>query len=82
VPRNTKVHFEFTKSGFAGYSMDVIADQAQNVHAILKPTSVAVEAGEKKQRHGKKNNDEKKDEKKIEAPASKDGVIDIDDALK
>jgi hypothetical protein len=82
VPRNTKVHFEFTKSGFAGYSMDVIADQAQNVHAILKPTSVAVETGEKKQHHGRKNSDGKKDEKKVEPPASKDGVIDVDDALK
>jgi serine/threonine protein kinase len=82
VPHNTRVHFEFTKSGFTAYSMDVIADQAQNVHAILKPAPVAVEAGEKKQRHGKKNGDEKKEEKKIEAPASKDGVIDIDEALK
>jgi hypothetical protein len=82
VPHNTRVHFEFTKSGYTGYSMDVIADQAQNVHAILKVAPVAVEAGEKKQRHGKKNVDEKKEEKKIEAPASKDGVIDIDEALK
>ena len=79
VPRNTKVHFEFTKTGFAGYSMDVIADQPQNVQAVLKPVSVAAENPvEKKQRHGKKNGDEKKPD----APPSKDGVIDIDDALK
>jgi hypothetical protein len=32
----------------------------------------------KKQRHGKKNGSGKR----TEAPASKDGVIDIDDALK
>ena len=79
MPRNTKVHFEFTKNGFTGYSMDVISDQAQTVHAVLKPASVAAENSvEKKQRHGKKG----ADEKKAEAPPSKDGVIDIDDALK
>jgi hypothetical protein len=80
VPHNTKVHFEFSRAGFIGYSMDVIADQAQTVHAVLKPTpaAAAAEPGEKKQHHGKKNSDEKKHE----APPSKDGVIDIDDALK
>jgi eukaryotic-like serine/threonine-protein kinase len=79
VPRNTRIHFEFTKSGYAGYSMDVIADQAQNVHAVLKPAPVAVEnVVEKKQHHGKKP----AEEKKVEAPPSKDGVIDLDDALK
>jgi serine/threonine protein kinase len=84
VPRNTRVHFEFSKAGFAGYSMDVIADQAQNVHAVLKPAPsapapvTAESGGEKKQRHGKRSGDEKK----AEAAPSKDGVIDLDDALK
>ncbi len=79
VPHNTKVHFEFTKAGFTGYSMDVISDQAQTVHAVLKPVPVATETPtEKKQRHGKKNGEEKK----ADAPPSKDGVIDLDDALK
>ena len=78
VPRNAKVHFEFSKSGYTGYSMDVIADQAQNVQAALKPAPVAVEASAEKQkpRHAKK------EEKKAEAAPSKDGLIDLDDALK
>src|SRR5204863_3124731 len=36
VPKNTKVHFEFTKAGHLSYSMDVIADQAQQVRATLR----------------------------------------------
>ena len=78
VPHNTKVHFEFSKTGYSSYSMDVIADQAQNVHAVLKAAPAAAESGgEKKQRQ--KKHEEKP---KSDAPASKDGVIDIDDALK
>ncbi len=77
VPHNSKVHFEFSKTGFSSYSMDVIADQAQNVHAVLKAAPAAADNGEKKQRQ--KKHDEKP---KSDAPASKDGVIDIDDALK
>jgi hypothetical protein len=78
VPRNSKVHFEFNKAGYISYAMDVIADQAQNVHAVLHPAPVVAEsASEKKQRHKKAP-----EEKKELAPASKDGVIDIDDALK
>ncbi len=79
VPHNTKVHFEFTKTGFTGYSMDVISDQAQTVHAVLKPVPVATETPvEKKHPHGKRNGEEKK----LDVPPSKDGVIDLDDALK
>jgi hypothetical protein len=78
VPKNTKVHFEFSKGGYIGYSMDVIADQAQNVHAVLKSAPVAVENVEKRPKKGKKENGEKKPET---AP-SKDGLIDLDDALK
>ncbi|MGZ6142508.1 MAG: serine/threonine protein kinase [Myxococcales bacterium] len=78
VPRNSKVHFEFSKAGYIGYSMDVIADQAQNVQASLKPAPVAVESGEKKARHAKKEGGEKK----AQAAPSKDGLIDLDDALK
>src|SRR5205823_5520159 len=73
VPKNTKVHFEFSKSGHIGYAMDVIADQAQNVHAVLKPAPVAPENGEKKQKKSKKESSEKKPD---QAP-SKDGLIDL-----
>ena len=86
VPKNSKVHFEFTKAGYSGYSMDVIADQAQTVNAVLKPLAVSADSSvvpaggvsEKKPRHGKRGGEEKK----VEAPPSKDGVIDIDDVLK
>ena len=77
VPKNTKVHFEFAKAGYIGYAMDVIADQAQNVQAQLKPAPMAVEATERKT-HKKKEGGEKK----AEAAPSKDGLIDLDDALK
>src|SRR5205807_2044906 len=76
VPKNTKVHFEFTKSGYASYSMDVIADQAQQVKATLKAVAVA----EKKESGpGKKKKSE--GEKKAEELPN-DGVIDLGDALK
>jgi hypothetical protein len=70
VPKNARVHFEFSKNGYTGYAMDVIADQSQNVHAALKAASVASEERPKKKK--KKAND---------TPA-KDGLIDLDDALK
>jgi hypothetical protein len=79
VPHNTKVHLEFSKAGFTDYSMDVIGDRAQTVHAVLNPTPVAAETHSgKKQQHGRKTGGGKK----TEAPATKDGVIDVDDALK
>ena len=79
MPPKAKVHLEFSKAGFTNYSMDVIADRAQSVRAVLSPTPVAAETHPgKQQRHGKKNGSGKR----TEAPASKDGVIDIDDALK
>jgi len=70
VPRNSKVHFEFSKAGYVSYAMDVIADQAQNVHAVLK--QAPAEVVEHKPRPEKR---------KRQAP-SKDGLIDIEDALK
>jgi len=73
VPKNTKVHFEFSKTGYASYSMDVIADQAQQVRAILHAAAVA----EKKDARKKKPEGEKKAE---QLPG--EGVIDLDDALK
>jgi hypothetical protein len=76
VPKNTKVHFEFSKAGYIGYSMDVIADQAQNVHAQLRPAPVAA-ADPAEKKSTKKTRKEKPDK----AP-SKDGLIDLDDALK
>jgi len=70
VPKNTRVHFEFSKDGYVGYAMDVIADQSQNVHAVLKAVEVA--SGERP----------KKKKKKREGLPAKDGLIDLDDALK
>jgi hypothetical protein len=71
VPKNTKVHFEFSKDGYVGYAMDVIADQSQNVHAVLKGVEVASTERPKK----------KKKKKADDVPA-KDGLIDLNDALK
>jgi serine/threonine protein kinase len=71
VPKNTKVHFEFSKTGYASYAMDVIADQAQQVRAILHAA-----AAEKKDARKKKPEGEKKEQLPGE------GVIDLDDALK
>jgi len=79
VPKNSKVHFAFTKAGFVGYEMDVIADQSQNVKAQLKATA-AEKPAEKKPPHLKGG--KKPEEKKPDAPPSKDGLIDLDDALK
>jgi len=70
VPKNAKVHFEFSKNGYTGYAMDVIADQSQNVHAALKAASVASEERPKKKK------------KKVNDTPAKDGLIDLDDALK
>lgn len=81
VPRNVKVHFAFSKTGYIGTEKDIIADQAQQVKAQLKPTPVAVETpAEKKPQHVKGG--KKPEEKKPDAPPSKDGLIDLDDALK
>jgi serine/threonine protein kinase len=76
VPRSARVHFEFRKSGYVDYSMDVIADQPQTVQAALKPVPsvrsapVAIEAPEKRPRSEKKP-------KKERAPQSSDGVVDV-----
>jgi serine/threonine protein kinase len=72
VPRNAKVHFEFRKSGFIDYAMDVIADQPQTVQAVLKavprpPQPVAAE----EQRPPEKKR------KKDRAPKEPDGVVDV-----
>jgi len=79
VPHNVKVHFAFSKAGFNGYEMDLIADQAQNVKGSLKPAPVAAADNGEKKKHA---SGKKSDEKKAEAPPSKDGLIDLDDALK
>jgi hypothetical protein len=82
VPHNVKVHFAFSKAGYLGLEMDVIADQAQNVKGTLKPAPVAaVEASEKHERTPS-HTSKKAAEKKADAPPSKDGLIDLDDALK
>jgi hypothetical protein len=76
VPRSARVHFEFRKSGYLDYSMDVIADQPQTVQAALKPAPsvrpapIAIEVSEKKPRGDKKP-------KKERAPQSSDGVVDV-----
>ena len=82
VPHNAKVHFEFSKDGYVGYAMDVIADQAQNVRATLKPQpqAAAGDPGEKKAHKGRR--DDKPAAEKKESVPSKDGLIDLDDALK
>jgi len=70
-PRKAKGHFEFRKSGYVDYAMDVIADQPQTVQAQLKPAPapVAAAAPEKRSR-------ERKHRKDRSAQPS-DGVVDV-----
>ena len=75
VPRNTKVHFDFRKSGFIDYAMDVIADQPQTVQAALKAvprpaTPVAQEGSERRSQPEKRR-------KRDRAPKVPDGVVDV-----
>ena len=72
VPRNAKVHFEFRKSGFIDYAMDVIADQPQTVQAVLKavPRAPQPVAAEEQRQPEKKR-------KKDRAPKEPDGVVDV-----
>src|SRR5437870_6530579 len=75
VPRNAKVHFEFRKSGFVDYAMDVIADQPQTVQAALKAvprpaTPVAQEGSERRSQPEKRR-------KRDRAPKVPDGVVDV-----
>ena len=75
VPRNTKVHFDFRKSGFIDYAMDVIADQPQTVQAALKAvprpaTPVAQEGAERRSQPEKRR-------KRDRAPKVPDGVVDV-----
>ena len=75
VPRNTKVHFDFRKSGFIDYAMDVIADQPQTVQAALKAvprpaTPVAQEGSERRSQPEKRR-------KRDRAPKAPDGVVDV-----
>ena len=80
VPKNSKVHFEFSKTGFFNYAMDLIADQAQQVKAVLKPTPVAEKVENKdSSANGKKK---KSDREKRAQELPNDGVIDLGDALK
>jgi hypothetical protein len=71
VPRNAKVHFEFRKSGYVDYAMDVIADQPQTVQAALKaaPAPIAAAAPEKRSRDRKHRKD------RVAQPS--DGVVDV-----
>jgi serine/threonine protein kinase len=78
VPKNAKVHFEFSKAGYINYAMDVIADQAQQIKATLKPSPVA----EKREVAPGKEKKKKTDEEKKSAELPNDGVIDLGDALK
>jgi eukaryotic-like serine/threonine-protein kinase len=73
VPRNAKVHFEFRKSGFVDYAMDVIADQPQTVQAVLKAVPrppVAAERSEQRQQPERKH-------KRDRTPKVPDGVVDV-----
>jgi len=89
VPRNARVHFEFRKSGYLDYAMDVIADQPQTVQAVLKPevksppvatssTAGAAEVSDHRPARPERRRAAKKDKK----PRSKDGVVDVLDDLK
>ena len=76
VPKNVKVHFEFKKAGFLPYTTEIIADQSQTVTARLSPEPTAV--ADKPRRRTR----EPREEKKADLPATKDGLIDLNDALK
>ena len=83
VPHNAKVHFAFSKAGYLGLEMDVIADQAQNVKGQLKQSPVvAVDASDKRPPKPSGKTGHKTEGKKGDAAPSKDGLIDLDDALK
>ena len=80
VPRNAKVHFDFKKPGYLPFVTEVIADQDQNVTAKLEaePAAASASPAERPQhRRHRKQAGEKDD-----VPATRDGVIDLSDALK
>jgi len=71
VPRNTKVHFEYSKEGYAPFVTEVIADRAQQVKATLKPLPPAPPSGEDKAKpHGKKKPG-------ADTTAQPDGLMDL-----
>jgi hypothetical protein len=72
VPKNTKVHFEYTKDNYSPFSTEVIADQPQAVNAVLKANAVA-QQGEGDRPEPKK----KSGKKKPEEPVGNDGLMDL-----
>ena len=94
VPKNSKVHFEFKRDGFAPSVIDAVADQPQTVNATLKalaaarpaPAPAAEPAPEKQPQAQtdpvKKPKKEKPPKGKPDVPAQKDGLIDLGDAFK
>jgi hypothetical protein len=79
VPKNAKVHFEFKKAGYLAYVTEVLAEQNQQVTArlIAEPRAAAAEPPPRQPPSRKSRADKKND-----LPASKDGLIDLDNALK
>jgi serine/threonine protein kinase len=80
VPRNAKVHFEIHKAGFLPFVTEVLADQNQAVNAKLEASPEASEATADRPQHSRHRRDGAR--QKEEVPATKDGVIDLSDALK
>ena len=79
VSKNIKVHFDFSKEGYEPFSTEVIADTAQQVTAQLKAVAGAqVAEGEK----GEAKKGKAKPHKAVDAPAQKDGLIDLGDDIK
>jgi len=81
VPRNEKVHFEFRKSGYLDYSMDVIADQPQTVQAALKSAPKPVAAATPVPDPGERKTRDRK-HRKDRGLKPNDGVVDVLDDLK
>ena len=80
VPKNAKVHFEFKKAGYLAYVTELLAEENQQVTAklIAEPTAAAAAEPPPRQRPHRKSRPDKSED----LPASKDGVIDLDEALK
>ena len=80
VPKNTKVHFEYSKEGHELFSTEVIADQQQAVNAVLKSLAGAQASDDAEKPAEPKKHPPKK--KAVDAPTQKDGLIDLGDDIK
>ena len=87
VPRSAKIHLEFRKSGYKGHSLDLVADEAQNVRAALeavRPRAPANAAPERMRvaRRAALAQPEARSGSVEAEPRSRDGLIDVDDAVR